>query len=337
MEHLDARAIGTDLLRQVHALLPELRKDNTKHGFYADPEYITRYLAVVKALYENRRYSWSEYVFLAVSTIEAAQERKLMDGAFKAELAPIEAAMEEIRREHGLGPNEDFYLNHAPAEYRELNEKWDWVLEKHFLDSLHSFGLKDLAVLYENDRGKFDLARERGRRAVHHKDELVHALRDIVVRYEEEARRAATIGAHAAAVTLLGAGVEGLLLLRCLRSKNKAIRVAKALPKRNRPRQPNDPLTWRFEQLIGVCLHAKWLPKIDTGVAVYESGGLANMLREMRNHVHPARRAKERPWCEAEERDYADARSIYRLLLPILTGQLRVHRRSPGERTDINA
>src|SRR6185436_19402096 len=104
---------------------------------------------------------------------------------------------------------------------------------------------------------------------------------------EADARRAAAIGAYAAAVSLLGAGLEGLLLLRCLRSKKKAIRVAKSLPKADRPGKPTEPTTWRFDQLIDVCLKAGWLPRVNTNVAVYESGGLAHLLRDMRNHVHP--------------------------------------------------
>jgi hypothetical protein len=266
VEHLDARAIGSDSLDQVREMLPAMRKDlSAKPGFFAEPEYIRQHLAVVKALYENRRSSWSEYVFLAGSMVEAAHEHKLMQRAYEAELAPIEAAMKEMRARHRLGEDEDFYLKEAPAAYRALNDRWEAVVEGHLLEDLRSFGLGDLATLYETDRTKYDHARERGRRAVHHKQELQHALRDIVVRYEEEARRAATLGAFTAAVTLLGAGVEGLLLLRCLRSKRKATRIAKGLPKEDRPGKPSDPLAWRFDHLISVCLRAGWLPRIDTG------------------------------------------------------------------------
>jgi hypothetical protein len=93
-----------------------------------------------------------------------------------------------------------------------------------------------------------------------HKDELALVLKDVIVRYEEDARRAASARSYSAAITLLGAGMEGVLLLRCLRSKKKALGVATALPKRRRPRFTDDPRTWSFQTLIDVCLAAGWLP-----------------------------------------------------------------------------
>jgi hypothetical protein len=143
----------------------------------------------------------------------------------------------------------------------------------------------------------------------------VHAIRDVVLRYEQDARRAASAKAYSAAVTSLGAGVEGLLLLRCLRSKAKAARVAERLPKRLRPRFTDDPTTWTFESLIEVSLRAEWLLPVETSVAQYSSVGLAHLLRRMRNHVHPGKQARERPWCETDERDYQDADAIYVVLL----------------------
>jgi len=90
------------------------------------------------------------------------------------------------------------------------------VIESHFIAALRDFGLDDLADLCESDTEEFDRLRERGRRSVFHKVERIRVLKDVVVRHEEEASRAASAKAYAAGVILIGAALEGLLLLTAL-------------------------------------------------------------------------------------------------------------------------
>jgi len=194
------------------------------------------------------------------------------------------------------------------------------VYNRLFIDTLKEFGLHDLADLKEKDSEEFDRLRERGRRSSAHKNELDSIVRDIVVRYEQDARRAAKAKAYSAAVVSLGASLEGLLLLRCLRSRHKAIRFSKKLPKRLRPRFPEDLTTWTFNNLIQICFEAGWLPPISTNYANFNSAGLANLLRDMRNSIHPGRYAKDKPWSEIDERDFKDAYSIYVIMLSKLAG-----------------
>ena len=77
-----------------------------------------------------------------------------------------------------------------------------------------------------------------------------------------------------------------------------------------------------FETLIEVCLEAGWLPPVETSVARYDTAGLAHLLRLMRNHVHPGRHAREKPWSETDEREYQDADAIY-VVLPSTLGKVR--------------
>jgi hypothetical protein len=263
-------------------------------------------------LYVSRRISTQEYVFFAGSPVEGLSESRVLNDP---ELKSIIEAIEQVQKQHGLSDDEYWPLGGGPEEYRRLSDSFDDVCERRLLGALQEFGLNDLAELKEHHPDEFDRLRERGRRSVFHRAEHVHAIRDVVLRYEQDARRAASAKAYSAAVTSLGAGVEGLLLLRCLRSKAKAARVAERLPKRLRPRFTDDPTTWAFESLIEVCLRAEWLLPVETSVAQYSSGGLAHLLRTMRNHVHPGKQARERPWCETDERDYQDADAIYVVLL----------------------
>ena len=170
----------------------------------------------------------------------------------------------------------------------------------------------------KRSRDEFNQLRERGRRSVFHKKEYVHALRDIVIQHENDSRLAANAEAFSAAVTSFGAGIEGLLLLRCLRSPRKARSVASKLPKRIRPRRQDNADKWTFETLIETCDAAGWLRPIGTTIAQYNTASMAHVLRNMRNYIHPGRHARERPWSVTDEQEYRDANAIYVLLLSTL-------------------
>ena len=205
--------------------------------------------------------------------------------------------------------------------YDALDTQYSAAIASRFIAALREFGLDDLADLRESDREEFDRLRERGRRYLFHKGEHIRVLKDIVLRHEEEASRAASAKAFTAGVILIGAALEGLLLIRCLRSEKKAIRTASMLPKRHRPHHSDDPIKWKFETLINTCLSAGWLPRISTEYAQYAPAALADILRNMRNLVHPGRCVRESPWLETDERDYKDAEAIYVTLRSKLLGR----------------
>jgi len=314
LQRLDHRVLGESLLPQVREIIDDLQKNRSK-GSRQDCDETVKSVTIARALYVSRRISTQEYVMHAVSPIERIHDNRWTDGHYDADLDPIRKEMDEVRKGYGLTAEEDWEVGSAPEEYERLDNQYKSVLDRHFVGALREFDLEDLADLFETSPGEFQRLRERGRRSIFHKDELVAALRDVVVRYEEDARKAASAKAYSAAVTLLGAGVEGLLLLRCLRSKDKASKAAQKLPRRRRPRSLEDPTQWTFDNLIEVCSEAGWLPSISTEVADYNSAGLAHVLRLMRNHVHPGKCARERPWIEKDERDYKDAEAIYLILL----------------------
>jgi hypothetical protein len=311
---LDERALGEQDLPRILADFSAVRSDR-RPGSWKDPEVAKRFVALAKSLHAARRISRQEYVFYASWPVEGVHETRWLNGLYKTNLHEINRAMDAIKQDHGLQPEEYWPVGRGPVDYIRLSEEYNRVLRVAFSRTLREFGLDDLADLNEDDPNTFDRLRERGRRSVFHKDELAQALKDVVVRYEEDARRAASARSYSAAITLLGAGMEGVLLLRCLRSKKKALGVASALPKRQRPRFTEDPTTWSFQTLIDECLAAGWLPPISSSTAQYSPAGLAHVLRQMRNYVHPGKYARERPWSEPDEGEYKDAESIYGSLL----------------------
>lgn len=322
LERLDNYALGVELLSQLREVIKTAKQDK-RSGRWKDPDYVKKSVALAHALYMARRCSKEEYVFFAAFPVENLFDSRLSDGVFNGELGPINQAIDKIREERGLGPDEYWKVGEGPKDYQKLNDQWEAIYNKHFMETFREFGLNDLAELIEKKPTEFKRLRERGRRSLSHRDEIELAIRDIVVRFERDSRRAAEAKAYSAAVTSLGAALEGLLLLRCLRSKHKALRVAKKLPRKKRPRFLEDFTTWTFDNLIEVCLAAEWLPSVSTSYAEYNSAGLAHLLRAMRNYIHPGRHVKEKPWLEIDERDYNDAHAIYVILLSKIGGGKR--------------
>ena len=324
LERLDDRAFGTAALPIVVDSARSSRT-NKGHGSYKDPVYVQKQVLLSKMLYISRRISRSQYVVFASMPVETLNEERWFDGTFDSELHEIQEQIDTLDKQSGLPQNHYWPKGQAPQEfqsrYEALETQYSAVIESHFISALREFGLADIADLRESDTEEFERLRERGRRSVFHKGEHVRVLKDIVVRHEEEASQAASAKAYAAGVILIGAALEGLLLMRCLRSRQKAIRTAGTLSKRQRPLQPDDPSKWKFETLISTCLSAGWLPRVSTEYAQYAPASLADILRNMRNLVHPGRCMRESPWSETDERDFKDAEAIYITLRSKLLGR----------------
>lgn len=269
-------------------------------------------------LFEARRMSLQEYIFLVDCSAEPVHSDRILAKTY-SEMDELSAKLKAVEEAHGLGPNQYWPAGTGPDEYQRLNKAWETASDKRFAETLKELEGGAATQLYIADPTEYRRLRERGRRSMFHKDSLVPSLADTIVRYEQEARSAAIARAFTAAIVLLGSAVEGLLLLRCLRSKRKAQEVATAMPKSGRPRNPLSPEQWTFEQLINVCLEAGWLPAINLGANSILPAGLAHILRTMRNRIHPGNVSTKNPWLEAEQRDFDDAEVIYTTLLATLT------------------
>lgn len=313
LERLDQLALSTRELPQVRSVFDSERQKRATLS-QDNPEYIKSLIDLANILYEMRRISTQEYVYFACFHVINLHEDRWLNNQYDKELRPVYKAIVSIEKKHGLSPDEYWPKGKGPKEYKILSEQYSAILERKLIETLREFGLNKLADLKETQPEEFDKLVERGRRALAHRDEYVLALKDIIDRYVEDARRSASVNAYSSAVTSLAASAEGLLLLRCLKSKHKASSIAKTMPKCYKPKRGNDPTTWKFQTLIEVCSKAGWFNRIESKVAVYYPSKLADWLRSMRNYVHPSRRAKQRPWLEADEREYKDAEAIYVIL-----------------------
>lgn len=310
-----AKEIAPDLARAVRA-----SGKQKAPGWWRDPEAGRAHVALVQALFAARRISAQEYVFLAAAFADRMHEGRIL-GKFYPELERIGHDMDAIRVRHGLAEEQYWRAGEGPQEYEDRDIEWRMAYDKRFIEVLRECSFDDVARLAEGDSREFERLRERGRRRLHHKGEINLVTMDIVVRYEIEAQRSASVQAYTAAITLLGAAVEGLLLLRCLRAKQKARKFASTLPKGGRPSKVEDPSRWTFNQLIETCLAAGWLPEVPMEMGPLQPEGLAHILRKLRNFVHPGKVATERPWIEADEHEYNDAVAIHSALKATLSAR----------------
>lgn len=309
---LEERAAASSVLPELAAQQKQARTNRPK-DHWKDPITAKSHIDFAFAMYLARRISLQEYIFMVSHSVEGVHDGRIADKTYP-ELEELSCAMRQIEQKHGLGPGEYWLTKDAPPEYCRLSSKWSAAANRRFVETLNELEGHDVASLFQRDKGEFERLRERGRRSFFHKDELIPALADTVKRYELEAKTAAQAAALTAAVTMLGAAMEGLLLLRCLRSRAKATRTAKNLSPKLRPRDPSALTRWSFDNLIQVCLHAGWLPLIDTPSISIKPDGLAHLLKQMRNQVHPGRVCSDRPWIEATQREFDDAELIYSTL-----------------------
>lgn len=321
---LEERAAADEMLPEYVAAQEQIRADNPK-GYWKDPEIAKFRIEFAAAMYLARKLSLQEYAFMVAHVAEGVHDARIQEGAYP-ELIELSESMRQIEYAHGLKPEEYWPTSEAPSDYLAVNTQWNNADTERFNQTLQELEGQFITALFQKDQDEYERLRERGRRSFFHKNEFKHALIDTIKRYEREAAASAEAGAFTAAVTLLGAAAEGLLLLRCLRSHKKASEVAATLPAKKRPRKPGEPATWSFDNLIRVCLAAGWLPTIETATLAIRPDGLANLLRRLRNYIHPGNVCTVRPWVEAERRDFEDVEIIYATLFAtVFKGSLLRH------------
>lgn len=317
LEEFQQRGIAAALLPGLAEREKAARKA-VQPGRWKEPEAAKAWIEFGLVMYIARRISLQEYVFMASSAAENVHEERMQHSAYP-EIEELTSQLRATEVAHGLEPDEYWPAGSGPVEYQALSREYDEADRKRFSEVLAELEGGIAAQLLSSDQAEFDRLRERGRRSFFHQHDELAVLSDTIVRYEMEALVAASARAFTAAVTLLGSAVEGLLLLRCLRSSKKATRVAQGLPRAKRPPAKAQPSEWSFDVLINVCLEAGWLPKVTVESTSVYPGGLAHLLRRMRNLIHPGKVCRDKAWIEAEQRDFEDAHAIYTTLFATLS------------------
>ena len=298
---LDDVIVQDASLRSEHrAYLETLRGGGGPH--WETSESTALWVALARSMYRSLRTSWAQYVFQVAVAVESLHENRRTTGAYDTDIGSIMADLGALQNA----------TSRAKVRRRDhLSIKLGQILDSKFASALREVGATEIALLYDADRRLFDELRERGRRFQFHHNNFSLALRDVVAEIHADGLRAAETQNYRAAVTLLGAALEGLLLMRCLRSQVRARKVAAELPRRLRTRATGELRAWSFEILIEVTSRAGWLGAVKSGVGEYSPPALAHWLRDMRNLIHPSREAQTRPWQGVYKEDYDLANALY--------------------------
>lgn len=309
MRHLRDRAEGQLVAHQL-----ALQMQGKERSHYGDADAARRYLDLVRALRQAGQITFAEYVLQVGSRIEMVSDHRWTEGAYSADLGPIDAAMQRVTRAHGLSDDQYWASEDEPPEYRELSEAYSACLDLKLIEVMREFGEAELADLREQHPDRYDALREEGRRSVFEKDNCHAALATLIAHYESEAETAGAAGAYLSGCLMWGAAVEGRLLLWCLRAPVVAEEARQSLPAKERPRKP-DPVEWTLDNLVHVAREAGWIGVLEDDDFVFSVEGLLRNLRQTRNLIHPGRSLREAPHLRRDKAAFDDARAAYAALL----------------------
>ena len=303
--------------RSAHASVEELVQLSMKGTREERDAHARAWIKMVDAAHRVGRLQEPALFLLRVRAVEKIHEDRLVRDDCGPELAEVDARLERVRLEHGLTEHEYWSIGEGPREWEELNHTHDAICQRLFVRALREFGLNEEAALLERDPPAFEARRELGRRAVVEglSDlELLESFRD---QFLMEARKSASVGAYHAAAAMIGGAMEALMIARCVRSKDEAIAAAQRLSRKKRPKS-SDPRTWKFAELCLAAEQAGWLPEFEIVGLKLTGERLAEMVRELRNMVHPEkllRMTREHPHGVFVMRfHYDDALAAYELL-----------------------
>lgn len=129
------------------------------------------------------------------------------------------------------------------------------------------------------------------------------------MRYERETRACAKARAYYAGCIMLGATLEGSLLAMCDMFQDEAEAAISSLPKEKQPR--GHLLRWDLNELIVIARRAGWLPAREKERSARKIGDWVEMLRDLRNLVHPGRHVREYPKLRLRAFVFHNAREVF--------------------------
>jgi hypothetical protein len=78
------------------------------------------------------------------------------------EMMRIQDGIDRVKREHGLGEDEDWYVDEGPAEWQALNADWERRDDEIQRATLRALGHGDLADLMQRDLEEYESRAEAG-------------------------------------------------------------------------------------------------------------------------------------------------------------------------------
>ena len=139
---------------RAHRMLARIRQD-----LDATPEP-GPWIAAARTLSERLLISEDSFYYLTSLFTDCLV---LAASASDPELCRIRAEMDDIEHAHGLGEDEFWYIDEAPADWQQLNDAWNSRADVVVETALRELGHADLAALHEQDPAEFERRSARGR------------------------------------------------------------------------------------------------------------------------------------------------------------------------------
>ena len=135
--------------------------------------------------------------------------------------------------------------------------------------------------------------------------------------YDDEAHKCLASGAYLAACAMLGAELEAVLLL-VASVHTEEVEESPVRPQRGG--KPRPMLSWKFWELLRVARDLGWLPsdwsiEIDADGRLIRANDHADLVRRVRNLMHPARYIQDIPGGQVNE---ADLDICYRIVEEVI-------------------
>jgi hypothetical protein len=238
------------------------------------------------------------------------------------DLKRIEEEMEAIRKNFGLSLDDDGKLDEGPPEYQELNRQYDEILVAKREATFRELGEEDL-LPFDGEIHELPVEEKLHlfEAAIDKSEDNQARLEKLLLRYKNEFALSAQAGAYYAACGLIGACLETLLLLMCLRDAEKTKNARKKFitEKKIRSSLPEDVLKWGLKDLIDFSRESGY---IDNEVAA-----VMNVIQYHRNLLHPARYLQDVEFGHIGHEEYKFTKAIYTLVEDIYNAL----KASPGQ------
>lgn len=136
-------------------------------------------------------------------------------------------------------------------------------------------------------------------------------------RYEQEAEKSAGAGAYLAGCVMLGSALEGYLLAmtECFREE---VERSTSVP-RDKHGKLISPYRWDLWQLLDVARELGWLPatlpvnedmEFEEALEKGDIGDFVEVVREIRNLVHPGKHVRTYPGITVAEEHFQDCYTL---------------------------
>ena len=135
-------------------------------------------------------------------------------------------------------------------------------------------------------------------------------LNELIGQFNVESKRCAKAKAYYAACVLQAAAFEGLLLAMCDGLLDEVEMYVLKLPSHERPKGRME--KWSLDQLIKIAYGLKWLPSRHHIKGKRKTGDHVQLVKELRNVIHPGKHIRDNPNVHLRERHYSDSYTIVR-------------------------